>query len=463
MIGSTSTKTRGANLYGLLKTTIEYANKQNMMGYKTESLMQRMYRAVYSLALMLLLPLLLLLFKKKLSMSPTYFGQPRRFSERFGSVPNDVKTAGIWVHCVSMGELNASEQLVKRIKSEYPEIPITITTTSTAGAIHAFALYKDTVQHLFLPFDIPFFMRRFLASLQPRLVLITEVEIWPNMMRQCVKRNIPLCLINARLSDASLPTYQRLGFLLRPALRQFDAICAQSQASYDNFKKMGVYKHQLTLTQNMKFDMEPSAEDGAKAKQLIDKYQLVDKPIWLAASTHDPEEKFVLRVFIRLLEAFPSLRLILVPRHPHRFDDVYLMTKASGLLVTRLSDKNAQDAQVIIVDKMGWLKAAYSICSNAFIGGSIAPKGGHNALECAMYAKCMVMGTSTFNNPLIVDMLVEKGALNIIEDEQQCFDNVQRLFAEPKLSQAKGEAGLIVLKNNRGAVDATYREVIRFL
>jgi 3-deoxy-D-manno-octulosonic-acid transferase len=445
-----------------------------MIGYKTEKVLQKCYRFLYSSALVILLPLLLLLFKKKLKMDAHYDGKPRRFSERFGKVCEGMKGQGIVVHCVSIGELNASVNLVKRLQREYPKLVITITTTSTTGAQHAFNLYKDSVQHLFLPIDIPFFMERFFNALKPKLVLVTEVEIWPNMLRQCVKRKIPVALINARLSSDSLATYQKLSFLLRPALRQFDLICAQSQESYNNFKALGVYKHQLKLTRNMKFDMQADPADEQKATQLKQLYAFGKSPVWVAASTHDSEELFVLSVYQQLLKTDKSLKLIIVPRHPHRFEQVYLAIKATGLSVTQLSDslssqeessdKNAQSSsQVILVDQMGWLKACYSLCNIAFIGGSIAPKGGHNALECAMYGKAMVMGPSTFNNPVIVEMLEEGSALEIIQNEKECERLLTQMLLDSKLADKRGAAGKSVLEKNRGALDLTYQEVITLL
>jgi 3-deoxy-D-manno-octulosonic-acid transferase len=443
-----------------------------MTAFKTESFFQLCVRSIYTLCLMLLLPLLLLLFRKKLSIDGHYKGKPRRFSERFGKVPGDMQRGGILVHCVSIGELNASVQLVKILQREYPNLAITISTTSTTGAQHAYNIYKDSVQHLFLPIDIPVFMRRFFDALAPRLVLITEVEIWPNMLHQCTKRNIPTALVNARLSDESLPSYQKLSALLRPALRQFDKICAQSQKAYDNFKCLGVYKHQLSLTLNMKFDLKPDTEDERKGAWLEEQYAFNNAPLWLAASTHEPEELFVLSVYQKLLKRHSELRLVVVPRHPHRFEDVYLMIKATGLSVSRLSERLVKEnlessepcsAQVILVDQMAWLKAFYSICDAAFIGGSIAPKGGHNALECAMYGKPMVMGTSTFNNPIIVQMLQDDKALDIIKDEKECEDRLITLLSIPERAVEKGAAGKQVLENNRGAVALTYEQINKLL
>jgi 3-deoxy-D-manno-octulosonic-acid transferase len=434
-----------------------------MTGYKNENGAQRLYRLFYSTALTLALPLLLLVLRKKLHLAQDYDGNTRRFSERFGKVPSHFKTKGVLIHCVSMGELNASVQLVKHIQKRHPRLPITVTTTSTTGAVHAYNLFKETVQHMFLPIDLPFFMHRFFQQLQPKLVLVTEVEIWPNMLHQCVKQQTPVCLINARLSDTSLPSYRKLRFLLRPALRKFDLICAQSQSAYNNFTKMGVYKHQLLLTLNMKFDMQAEPEDEHKARLLSQRYQLAEKWVWVAASTHKPEEIFVLSIYEKLLQIQSNLSLIIVPRHPHRFDEVYLMIKATGLSVARLSDKQSLQAQVILVDQMGWLKACYSVCTAAFIGGSIATKGGHNALECAMYAKPMVMGPSIFNNPGIVEMLATQHALELVEDQSQCIQALQRLMQNKCERERRGEAGQQVLVNNRGAVSLTYQHIEKFL
>ncbi|MFC4701003.1 3-deoxy-D-manno-octulosonic acid transferase [Glaciecola siphonariae] len=388
---------------------------------------------------------------------------PRRFSERFGMLPASFKGSGILVHCVSVGELNASVHLVNKLMKAYPSMSITLTTTSTTGAQLAYNLYKDSVQHAFLPFDLPFFMNRFLAKLKPKLVLVTEVEVWPNMLRYCARHGIRTALINARISSESLPTYKRFGFLLRPALRSFDVICAQSQNAYDNFKALGVYKSQLRLTNNMKFDLTPSDDDAQKAEHLLSRYKLAPDATWLAASTHEPEELFVLSVYQKALKQHPHLKLVIVPRHPHRFEQVYLAIKSMGLSVARFSDELTSDSQVILIDTMGYLTPCYRICSFAFIGGSIADKGGHNALEGAMYAKPMMMGPSIFNNPGIVELLTQRSALILIEDEAACERVLLDFMASPARAIEQGRAGKKVLEENGGAVDKTFDLVTSLL
>nr|WP_136251383.1 3-deoxy-D-manno-octulosonic acid transferase [Ningiella ruwaisensis] len=434
-----------------------------MTRFKRENVFERLSRYVYTLILSLFFPLVLFLLRKKLILDEE-FSQKRKLSERFGSLNFTPKPQGILVHCVSVGEINAAAGLINKLLNEYPQISITVSTSSTTGAVHAYGLFKDRVHHTFLPIDLPWFMSRFFSVLKPKLVLVTEVEIWPNMLRQCVRRNIPVCLVNARLSDSSFSTYQRLRALFRPALRQFDVIGAQSQASYDNFKSLGVYKQQLKLTLNMKFDIKASEQDAEKAHLFINTYALNGIPVLLAASTHDSEEQFIVEVFQALKLKHPALKLIVVPRHPHRFEEVYQIINAAGLNVIKASDESRSSIEdVLLVDKMGWLKACYQLSDIAFIGGSIAPKGGHNALECALYAKPMMMGSSLYNNPVICDMLVQAGALKIIEQIEQAIQFADMCLSDKALSRKLGGQGLQVIHKNAGALETTFASIKPFL
>lgn len=426
---------------------------------KSQGVAYLIWRYLYTIVLMLCLPLLLLLMRKKLKMPSINTDMPhRRFTERLGLVSPSFHSGGLLIHCASVGEINAAQGLIKDLLTTYPHLIITLSCSSTTGAVHAFNVFKNKVQHHYLPLDLPFFMAPFFKRLKPELVLVTEVEIWPNMLAQCHRRDIPVCLVNARLSDASFTTYQRLGALLRPALRHFTYICAQSQSSYDNFLKLGVYKPNLRLTQNMKFDLALDPADEDKAQQLLEYFSLQSRPVFVAASTHDGEEKFILQVYKQLLVHAPTLALIIVPRHPYRFDDVNYLLKASGFELARASQVDAlmdSKADIILMDKMGWLKASYRICDVAFIGGSIANKGGHNALECALYGKPMVMGPSTFNNPNITQFLVQQGALHLVESVEQCVKLVGHWLEHPVLAEQDGNKGRKVLNDNHGAVSAT--------
>ena len=424
--------------------------------------MHRLIRLGYTVLLCVLLPIILILFKKKLHHSHPHL-QHRSFWERFGKIDKSFKTGGIHIHCVSVGEINASAGLIRALLEEYPLLPITLTTSSTTGAVHAYELFKDKVQHCYLPVDIPILMSRFYSIVQATLVLVTEVEVWPNMVNACIKRNVPIVLINARMTSKSLKNYKKFWWLFRHTFRQFTVICAQSSESFENFLALGVYKSRLKLSRNMKFDLLPQDKDEILGKKLVADYGLAGRPILVGGSTHDPEEKLLLGVYTSLKQTYPDLALIIVPRHPHRFDEVYQIIKASGYLTTRVSSANTKadmldvenSIDCILVDTMGWLKACYSVCSIAFVGGSFANKGGHNALEAALYSKPIVMGPSTFNNPNICQHLSSQNALRITQSEQELEQAISHWLGHPEKSAEDGEKGLQVLLRNAGSVEYT--------
>jgi 3-deoxy-D-manno-octulosonic-acid transferase len=426
-------------------------------------------KMLYTFLLCCLLPLILFLSKKKLNHSSLQLAG-RSFWERFGSIKKPL-SGGIHIHCVSVGELNAASGLITALLIEYPHLPIILTTSSTTGAVHAYNLFKDKVQHNYLPIDIPWCMNRFYNKVQPSLVLVTEVEVWPNMLHSCYKRKLPVILINARMTTKSLKNYKRFSALFRYTFRQFSYICAQSSESFENFLALGVYKSHVKLSNNMKFDLMPNESDAELGKLILERYAIANRPILLAASTHDPEEKMLLEAFNTLRSKDKSLLLVVVPRHPHRFDEVSQLVKATGLRCVRVSesiDKQGQfisqrpsennetsDIDCLLVDTMGWLKACYSISTVAFVGGSFANKGGHNALEAALYSKPIVMGPSTFNNPSICQYLAQQKALVICDSHLLLVGVLEHWLENPIDAQHDGDMGLQVLLKNAGAVEYT--------
>lgn len=430
---------------------------------KKPSLRHHFTRWLYSLLLLLLLPLLLVVFRRKLYQANDKLSN-RRFAERFGKVPSTFAPGGVHIHCVSVGELNAAQGIIERLLNDFPHLPVTLTTSSLTGALHAQNLYKDSVQHCYLPIDFPFFMHRFYKQIRPVLCLVTEVEIWPNMVHECVKRNTPVILINARMTNRSLQSYRKLSWLFRGTLRQFHEICAQSSESFENFVAYGLYKKNIKLTQNMKFDLQPNLADEQLGKQIVTAFSLQNKPILIAASTHDTEEKLILDTFQKLKKQHSELILVVVPRHPHRFDSAYQIVKASGFNTIRISDyinadnqpnKSDKAIECLVVDTMGWLKACYSISTLAFIGGSFADKGGHNALEAALYAIPMAMGPSIYNNPIICQHLQEQKALAIVKTPDELFKAFEYWLEHSEQATKDGENGSKVLLTNAGAVEST--------
>ncbi|MGQ8366019.1 3-deoxy-D-manno-octulosonic acid transferase [Glaciecola sp. 1036] len=415
------------------------------------------WRYVYSVLLFLLLPLMLFLMRKKLRMGDQKASlENRHFSERFALYHQGILPTDFLFHCVSVGELNAAKGIIDGMMQRYPTKTFTVTTTSIAGAVHAKGLFKDKVQHLFLPIDLPFIVSRFIKKLAPTMVCITEVEIWPNLVNLCWQRKITLCLLNARLSEQSVGMYRKFSGLYRPTLLKFDVICAQNDISYKNFLSLGLTKHQVKLSKNTKFDIQDNPLDKDKGESLKQRMRLEDKRILVAASTHQPEETIVLNAFKKLKQDFEDLVLIVVPRHAHRFDDVYSLCKASGFTCARFSEQSSEvSPDILLIDAMGWLKACYSIANIAFIGGSFAPKGGHNALECALYAKPMVMGPSIFNNPEICSQLETCGALIITQDDKALDKLFNTWLANPDKAYKDGLAGEQMLNANAGAVKTT--------
>lgn len=440
---------------------------------KSPHLGHHLIRWLYSISMFLLLPIILLVLRKKLFQKDSRLHN-RRFSERFGYLPQNFKANGVHIHCVSMGEINAAKGVIDHLLLEYPHLVITLTTSSVTGAVHAQSVYGERVQHAYLPIDLPLSMRRFYNRLKPVLTLVTEVEIWPNMVHQCRHNNIPIVLINARMTQRSLQSYKRLSWLFRHTLRQFSVICAQSSESFENFLAYGMYKRQLKLSRNMKFDLIKYKADEDLGIKLADYYHLQKRRIVVAASTHEPEEKMLLDCFSELRSHYPDLCLIIVPRHPHRFEKVFQIAKATGLNTQRLSDSIQADnsfkalqsktqADCLVVDAMGWLKACYSLCNIAFIGGSFAQKGGHNALEAALYGKPMVMGPSIFNNPVICQHLQAQQALIIVEDASALRSSIMQWLEHEDIAKANGHSGSKVLLSNAGAIENTMDVVRAFL
>jgi 3-deoxy-D-manno-octulosonic-acid transferase len=403
---------------------------------------------------MLLSPLLLLkLLSKKADTKALIWHQNR---QRFGFYPKHYQPKGFIIHCVSMGEVNAAEGIVRTLLTSHPNCPITLTCTSVTGAQQAIRLYGDSVQHAFLPIDFPLFTCLMLKRLRPRALIITEVEVWSNLIHQCYKRKVATILINARMTTRSLANYQKFAFLFRPTLRKFNAICAQGEQDFENFISIGVFKDQLYLTNNLKFDLKRHQEDSAKAEDFVTSFNLSNRPIIVGASTHEGEEKALLNSFKQLQELNNELVLILVPRYPHRFEEVALLVSAMGFTSSTLSaPKYQQNNNVIVVDQMGLLKAMYSIASLCFVGGSFVEKGGHNPLEAALYGVPICMGPSIFNNPAIVSALQNTQALRIVNDEASMHLTFYEWLSDLDEGKLLGERGYKVIESNAGATQKT--------
>ena len=375
-----------------------------------------------------------------------------RFGERFG-FGHDASGPGIWVHAVSVGEVQAAVPLVRSLLERYPGVPLHVTTVTPTGAARVAELFGDRVQHRYAPYDLPGSVRRFFDRVKPRVAIILETELWPNLYHECGRRGVPLVLASARISPRSVAKYQRFIGLFREALSHGIVIAAQSDEDAERFRALGANPGRTHVTGNIKFDFElPDAV--RQAGEAFRNSQVADRPVVVAGSTHDPEESIVLDAMDRLRGERPDLLLVLVPRHPERFDAVARLVRDRGLsLVTRSSGEACTAAtQVFLVDTLGELTRFYAAGDVAFVGGSLVPVGGHNLLEPAALGKPIITGPYTFNAESIAAMLLDGGAASQVSDAGEMAERIGELLGDPVLRDRCGAIGLETVRANRGAL-----------
>ncbi len=409
-----------------------------------------MIRILYSLLLSLLLPLLLLRLLWRSRRLPSC---RQRLGERLGLVLPALQPGGIWIHAVSVGESIAAAPLVEALLARYPQYPVTVTSMTLTGSQRIRALFGDRVQHCYLPYDLPWAAGRFLARLQPRLAIIMETELWPNYLQQCARRRIPLVLANARLSARSASGYARIGALVRPMLQALDWIAAQSTADAARFCQLGARPEGVSVTGSIKFDQPADPALPARARQWREQAQSLQRPTWIAASTHAGEEEQVLAAHRQLLAVCPDALLILVPRHPERFAAVAGLCHQAGLCTLLRSSGRPLTTghQVLLGDSMGELPFLYALADWAFVGGSLVARGGHNLLEPAALGLPLLSGPHLFNFQAIAGQLQDAGALALVADGPALTAAVQQLALQPARRQA-GRAGQAVVDASRGAL-----------
>jgi 3-deoxy-D-manno-octulosonic-acid transferase len=405
-------------------------------------------------------------------------GYWQRWGERFGMVTRlhgpatagdggVTKNAGavfplIWLHAVSVGEARASAPLVKALMREYPAHRVLITTMTPTGSATVRALFGDSVAHCYVPYDLPTAVMRFLNRTRPVLGLIMETEIWPNLFRQCGARGIPLLLANVRMSEKSARGYRRFAALTRATLANVALVGAQSQADAERMRSLGAPR--VEVTGSIKFEMEVPADLGDRAQVLRAGFGA--RPVWVAASTRDGEEEAVLDAFRRLHERYPDLLLVLVPRHPERFDTVAKFCRQRGFLVERRSEGHppvASDTAILLGDTMGELLLFHAAADVSYIGGSMVPLGGQNLLEAAAVGTPVVFGPHMFNFSEISRMALERGAGRQVQNSAGLAEAVGGYLADAVARRAAGDAGRALVEENRGALARTLALVQRLL
>ncbi|MDD0977249.1 lipid IV(A) 3-deoxy-D-manno-octulosonic acid transferase [Pseudomonas fontis] len=411
-----------------------------------------MNRTLYTLLFHLGLPLVALRLFLRSRKAPAY-GQ--RIGERFAFGLAPLKPGGIWVHAVSVGESIAAAPMIRALLARYPQLPITITCMTPTGSERIKALFADEprIQHCYLPYDLPWAAGRFLDNARPTLAVIMETELWPNHIHQCAKRGIPVALANARLSERSARGYAKFAKLTRPMLAEMSLIAAQTETEAERFRQLGARPECVQVTGSIKFDLTIDAQLPIHAEALRGQWQAQQRPVWIAASTHEGEDEVILAAHRQLLEHHADALLMLVPRHPERFNAVHELCRQQFSTVRRsTADAVTAQTQVLLGDTMGELLFLYALADIAFVGGSLVANGGHNLLEPAALAKPVLSGPHLFNFLEIAAMLREAGALQEVEDAQGLAAAVRRLIELPKDAERMGAAGVAVMKANQGAL-----------
>jgi 3-deoxy-D-manno-octulosonic-acid transferase len=378
----------------------------------------------------------------------------KNLGERFGhgqKLDGDVRS--IWVHAVSVGEVQASAALVRSLRARYPDIPLVLTTVTVTGAQRARALFPEGVHVRYVPYDLPYCVRNFFDRVRPRLAVIVETELWPNLYHECGRRKVPLVLASARISPRSVGRYRLLAGLFRETLSHGIVIAAQSASDAQRFESIGANPRRTHVTGNIKFDFELGEGLVERGRRLRAEHA-PDRPVWIAGSTHEGEEEMVLDAHAQVRRHHRDALLVLVPRHPDRFDSVAaLLRKREALFVTRSRGRSARpDTEVFLLDTVGELLDFYAASDVAFVGGSLVPIGGHNLLEPAAMRLPILLGPHNFNSEDIAALFQSVGAARVVHNAEELANEVVYLLHEPEERRRRGAAGRRALDENRGAL-----------
>ena len=384
----------------------------------------------------------------------------RNIGDRLGQITRPLGTIDVWIHAVSVGEVNAAVPLVTAFRKIHSRCRILITTTTPTGLDQVTAHLGDRVVHCYLPFDHPFFIARFLRTISPRLLIIMERELWPNIIHGCHKRSIPVVIANARLSQRSCNRYAYVLPLMRPALAIVSAVAAQTEADRSRLMTLGAHPDHILTTGNIKYDVTVSAKTMDTAQSMRQDWGR-HRLIIVAGSTHEGEEAVLLDIFDPLREHYPGLLLILAPRHPERFDAVFQLVKNRGFNTHRHGDGSTvvpPAAEVHLRDTMGELPLLYAAADIAIVGGSlieIKGIGGHNLLEPCAVATPVLFGRYISDFLEISHNIVERAAGIQVHDSNDLRDTLKKLLNDAALRNRMGANGIQVIKENRGATQRT--------
>jgi 3-deoxy-D-manno-octulosonic-acid transferase len=386
----------------------------------------------------------------------------RGWGERLGrGAPLPGSARGVWLHAVSVGEVQAATSLVAALQREWPQLPLAVTSATPAGRARAQAAFGGGVVARYAPYDLPWSVRAALRRLRPALLVIMETELWPNLLNECARARVPVLIASARLSARSQSRWSHFGALLQPALAGAVAVAAQSAADAARFASLGVPAARLRIAGNIKFERSASPAVRANGAALRARYAAA-RPLWVAGSTHAGEEQAALAAHAAVRERWPDALLVLAPRHRPRFDEVATLLGRSGVRWLRHSEVRsdpvgkaaaAAQVEVLLLDTIGELENFYAAADVAFVGGSLVPIGGHNLLEPAALGVATLAGPSQGNAPDIARALEDSAGLRLVHDASGLGEAVLALLADPQAREWMGAAAQATVMANRGALE----------
>ena len=422
-----------------------------------------MSRIIYSAIFYLLTPIILLRLLYRALKAPAY---RKRWAERFGFPVYAESTADfIWLHAVSVGETLAAVPLVKTLQEKYPQHRLMVTCMTPTGSERIKAAFGDSVDHSYMPYDTPDAVARFLNRLKPKMLIIMETELWPNTIAACQSRDIPVILANGRLSARSATAYQRISSLVQPMLSGISAVAAQHKDDGDRFIRLGLPPSALEVTGNIKFDLSLDRDVQDRAAVLSEQWHCGNnRPVFLAASTHRGEDEIILQSFGQIKQQIDNALLVLVPRHPERFNQVgELCTSAGFTLARRSAGDKVEAADVLLGDTMGELMVFFGACDVAFVGGSLVATGGHNMIEPAAWGVPVLTGPHLFNFTEASQLLLAADGMLVCNDAAELAEQCISLMGNKGRRQEVGNAARLVAEANRGALDKLMSVIDRFI
>lgn len=409
-----------------------------------------MFRLVYTILFTLCMPFVFLKLVWRGYKAPEYRA---RKLERFGFFKEPNIKDSIWVHAVSVGEVLAAEPIIREIQKRYPQKSVVVTSMTPTSSALITKLFGDTVFHVYAPYDLPWLVDAFLRRVKPAFLIIMETELWPNMIHRTRLRGCPVVLANARLSERSAKGYRRLKPAVGWMLNELCLVICQHQNDARRFASLGIDEGKISVTGSVKYDLDIEASHLVKGK--AHRQALADQQkVWIAASTHEGEDARLLTIHKAIRNTFPDALLILVPRHPERFESVYHLALSQNFLTYKRSqcEHIPADAEVFVVDAMGELLDFYAASSIAFIGGSLVEVGGHNPIEPGALGLPIIMGPHVFNFEAICQKLIAVGGLLLAEDDQSVQNYVLALMADTDKAKQMGDAALAEINASKGAV-----------